>query len=40
VLHVDMHEETFTRLAELAAGLRPRLVPKPRPGSPSEASSG
>jgi shikimate dehydrogenase len=35
VLHVDVDEETFDRLAELAAGLRPPLVPKPRPGSQS-----
>ncbi len=39
VLHVDMDKETFERLAGLAAGLRPPLVPKPRAGSQSEAES-
>ena len=33
VLHVDMDQDTFNQLAELASGLRPHLVPKPRPGS-------
>jgi len=33
VLHIDMDQETFNGLAELASGLRPHLVPKPRPGS-------
>lgn len=35
VLHIDMDKEIFERLAELAAELRPNLVPKPRPGSQS-----
>jgi shikimate 5-dehydrogenase len=31
VLHIDMDEEIFARLASLAADLRPNLVPIPRP---------
>jgi len=33
VLHIDLDQETFDRLAELAAELRPALVPGPRPAS-------
>jgi shikimate 5-dehydrogenase len=33
VLHIDMDRETFGRLAEVAAPLRPELVPEPRSGA-------
>ncbi len=33
VLHIDLDEETFARLGEIAADLRPSLVYVPRPGA-------